>query len=236
MTPESFRAISEHMIGIPAGDIVMRDEGTQTTWTVGVEAFGLAPYPVTREVYCGVRGPAPAGSPGPLTPMTEVSWIEAVQFCNLLSEATGLEACYSIGDGPDAHDVICHWGGRRLSPPVRGGVGVRLPGRVLRCPLRRAGRDRQAPRELRRRGTRRRDQGIERVGSSRHDRQRVGMVLGCLRPPRIRPVPRIPRRRLVRPAPWMSGVVSPQESSDLSHRRPRFPARPIIVEAGIRTN
>jgi formylglycine-generating enzyme required for sulfatase activity len=117
MTPESIRAISEHMIGIPVGDIVMRDEGTQTTWTVGVEAFGLAPYPVTRELYCGVRGPAPAGSPGPLTPMTEVSWIEAVQFCNLLSEATGLDACYSIGDDPDAHDVICD----------RGADGYRLP-------------------------------------------------------------------------------------------------------------
>jgi len=117
MTPEPIRAISEHMIGIPAGDILMRDEGARTTWPVEVEAFALAPYPVTRELYCAVRDAAPTSAAGPLTPMTEVSWREAAQFCNQLSQATGLEACYSMGDDPDALDVVRD----------RGADGYRLP-------------------------------------------------------------------------------------------------------------
>ena len=108
MRPESTlrQAIAERMIGIPAGEIVLRDEGTKTTWKVEVEAFRLAQYPVTRELYRAVGGQTPASSAGPRTPVTEVSWKEAVGFCNLLSQATGLEPCYWMGDDPDGHDVV----------------------------------------------------------------------------------------------------------------------------------
>jgi formylglycine-generating enzyme required for sulfatase activity len=111
MSPESTlrQAIAERMIGIPSGEIVLRDEGTKTNWKVEVGAFRLAPYPVTRELYRAVRGEAPASSAGPRTPVTEASWKEAVRFCNLLSQATGLESCYSIGDDPDGQDVVCDW-------------------------------------------------------------------------------------------------------------------------------
>ncbi|WP_223839318.1 formylglycine-generating enzyme family protein [Saccharopolyspora pogona] len=95
------------MILIPAGEITLRDEGSKTRWTVELAAFRLAPHPVTRELYQDVLGEAPASSAGPRTPVTEVSWMDSVRFCNLLSQATGLEPCYSIGDDPDAHDVVC---------------------------------------------------------------------------------------------------------------------------------
>jgi formylglycine-generating enzyme required for sulfatase activity len=107
LTPH--QASAERMIKIPAGEIVLRDEGTETSWKVEVGAFRLAPYPVTRELYRAVRGEAPASSAGPRTPVTEVSWKEAVRFCNLLSQATGLQPCYSMGDNPDdpdAQDVL----------------------------------------------------------------------------------------------------------------------------------
>ncbi|MFF2411729.1 formylglycine-generating enzyme family protein [Streptomyces sp. NPDC058092] len=97
------------MRDIPAGEIVLRDEGTRTNWKVEVGTFRLAPYPVTRELYRAVRGEAPVDSAGPRTPVTEVSWKDAVQFCNLLSQATGLEPCYSVGDDADAQDVVCDW-------------------------------------------------------------------------------------------------------------------------------
>lgn len=53
---------------------------------------------------------------GPRTPVTEVSWLDAVRFCNLLSRTEGLQPCYSGGDDPDALDVACDWdaGGYRL--------------------------------------------------------------------------------------------------------------------------
>lgn len=45
-----------------------------------------------------------------------VCWIDTVRFCNLLSQAAGLEPCYSIGDDPEWQDVVCDWaaGGYRL--------------------------------------------------------------------------------------------------------------------------
>ena len=118
MSPESTprRAIGEQMIEIPAGEIVLRDEGTKANWTVEVGAFRLAPYPVTRELYRTVRGEAPASMAGPRTPVTEVSWQDAVRFCNRLSQAAGLAPCYAIGDDPDAEGVACDGaaGGYRL--------------------------------------------------------------------------------------------------------------------------
>jgi formylglycine-generating enzyme required for sulfatase activity len=88
------------VIEIPAGEIALLDEGTRRTWTVEVGAFRLAPHPVTV--------------PGSRTPLTEVSWIDAVVFCNRLSTEHGLEPCYSLSDDPD--DVVCDWtaGGYRL--------------------------------------------------------------------------------------------------------------------------
>ncbi|WP_406011937.1 formylglycine-generating enzyme family protein [Streptomyces sp. NBC_00984] len=111
MSAESIprQANAESMRSIPGGEIVLRDEGTRTDWKVEVAAFRLAPYPVTRELYQAVRGEIPASSAGPRTPVTEISWNEAVRFCNLLSQATGLRPCYSTGDDPDGLDVVCDW-------------------------------------------------------------------------------------------------------------------------------
>jgi formylglycine-generating enzyme required for sulfatase activity len=94
------------VIAIPAGRIVLRDEGTETTWGVDVGAFRLAPHPVTREQYHAVRGGLVAD---PRAPVAEVSWLDAVAFCNLLSRSAGLAPCYTIGDDPDGLDVACDW-------------------------------------------------------------------------------------------------------------------------------
>lgn len=90
------------MIEIPAGTIFLRDEGTKEQWKVEVGAFLMASHPVTRETYRAVGGE-------PRTPATEVSWIDAVRWCNLLSRESGLEPCYSTGDDPDGRDVACDW-------------------------------------------------------------------------------------------------------------------------------
>ncbi|MFB7916791.1 formylglycine-generating enzyme family protein [Streptomyces sp. NPDC056061] len=98
------------MRDIPAGTIVLRDEGTRTEWDVQVGAFRLAPCPVTRELYLAVRDEEPtAGPAGARTPVTEVSWLDAVRFCNRLSLMTGLALCYTIGEDPDGLDVVCDW-------------------------------------------------------------------------------------------------------------------------------
>ncbi|MBL4684960.1 MAG: formylglycine-generating enzyme family protein [Nannocystaceae bacterium] len=98
MTPE--------MIRIAAGDLVLRDEGTQSTWEVAVSTFRLASHPVTRALYETIAGGAPTSCAGPQTPVTEVSWIDAVRFCNALSAQAGLDCCYVLGEHPDAEDVV----------------------------------------------------------------------------------------------------------------------------------
>ncbi|MEV4458814.1 SUMF1/EgtB/PvdO family nonheme iron enzyme [Microbispora sp. NPDC049633] len=97
------------MIRVPAGRILLRDEGTRTSWVGVVGDFLLAPFPVTRELYRSVTGEAAVDAAGPHTPITEISWIDAVRFCNHLSEVMGLTPCYAIGDDPDAQDVVCEW-------------------------------------------------------------------------------------------------------------------------------
>ncbi|GIH75099.1 formylglycine-generating enzyme family protein [Planobispora longispora] len=108
MNPETTpgRTAAEHMIEIPAGVIFLRDEGTKRVWKAEVRAFRLASCPVTRELYGAVRGQAPESPAGPRTPVTDVSWKDAVRFCNLLSQEAGLDPCYSTGDDPDGHDVV----------------------------------------------------------------------------------------------------------------------------------
>ena len=106
------------LINLPAGEIVLRDEGTRTNWPVELAAFSLAPYPVTRALYTAVARQAPAPSAeGPRTPMVDVSWLDAVRFCNLLSKAAALQPAYTLGTDPDALDVT--WD--------QGADGYRLP-------------------------------------------------------------------------------------------------------------
>ncbi|MCZ8518283.1 MULTISPECIES: formylglycine-generating enzyme family protein [Paenibacillus] len=84
------------MVNIPAGEVPLRDDRIQRTWTVPVNSFWLAPVPVTRELYCSVMSMT-AGTPGePQVPVTEVSWHEAVSFCNRLSQRSGLQECYLV--------------------------------------------------------------------------------------------------------------------------------------------
>jgi formylglycine-generating enzyme required for sulfatase activity len=92
-------------VEVPAGEIVLRDEGTGTTWAVQVAAFGLAPVPVTRELHRAVLGDGPPSGAGLRTPVTDVSWLDAVRFCNALSRQCALRPCYAIGDDPDGLDV-----------------------------------------------------------------------------------------------------------------------------------
>ncbi|MGY1603881.1 hypothetical protein [Geodermatophilus sp. SYSU D00815] len=80
------------MVDVPAGTIVLRDEGTRTGRPVEVAPFRLAAHPVTRELHARVLGKGPA--PAPRAPVTEVSWLDAVRFCNLLSQHHGLAPAY----------------------------------------------------------------------------------------------------------------------------------------------
>ena len=106
------------LVEIPAGSLVMgsaevmgaahdedADESDETpAHRVYVSAFRCMVYTVPRGLYADVMGQDP-GRPetaSPELPVNNVSWFDAVQFCNALSERDGLQLCYRF----DGRDVV----------------------------------------------------------------------------------------------------------------------------------
>lgn len=95
------------MVKIPAGTIELRDDRIKTTWTAEVKSFLLAPVPVTKELYVSIMQKTLEPTDDPQTPVVEVSWNDAIAFCNLLSQHSGLKGCYSVSE--DGESVTCDW-------------------------------------------------------------------------------------------------------------------------------
>lgn len=99
-------ALAEYpMVRIPEGEIELRDDRKKTVWTVAVNAFLLAPVPVTRALYRSIMQKTADPADALHVPVVEVSWKDAVLFCNLLSQHSGLKECYSTSD--EGEDVVC---------------------------------------------------------------------------------------------------------------------------------
>ena len=89
---------NSQMVEIPSGAILLRDDRKKAQWSVRIEPFYLSRYQVTQELYFDVAQQAPSRFQGKQRPVEEVSWYDAVNFCNLLSRRLGLQECYSIKD------------------------------------------------------------------------------------------------------------------------------------------
>lgn len=99
---------SNLMNKIPSGTIHLRDDRKKTNWTVNINSFYLSRYLVTKELYTAVtQQRSVAKEDGALEPAVNVSWNEAISFCNLLSQESGLKECYSFKK--DSEEVICDW-------------------------------------------------------------------------------------------------------------------------------
>ncbi|MED4584890.1 SUMF1/EgtB/PvdO family nonheme iron enzyme [Brevibacillus choshinensis] len=95
------------MVKIPAGEIELRDDRIKATWTTQVNSFLLAPVPVTKELYFSVLQKTVESNDQPQAPVVNVSWNDAISFCNLLSQQSGLLECYSVSH--DDESVVCNW-------------------------------------------------------------------------------------------------------------------------------
>ncbi len=85
----------------PTGDgatVELVDRRTRHRWRVEVPSFRLGAVPVTAGLYGQVTGrELPAG--GENLPATDVSWRDAVAFCNALSRQHGLTPAYDVQTG-----------------------------------------------------------------------------------------------------------------------------------------
>lgn len=98
-------------MGSPSMENWRSDDETQHM--VAVSDFYMAPYEVTQAEYEEVVGSNPSSFSGGRLPVENISWLDAVSFCNAYSEEKGLEPVYSI----DGQNVS--WN--------RGADGYRLP-------------------------------------------------------------------------------------------------------------
>ncbi len=91
------KGITLEMMAIPGGSFVMgspntqagrsNDEGPQRT--VNVTSFFMGKYEVTQQQWEAVMGNNPSYFKGAKLPVERVSWDDAVQFCQKLSQKTG---------------------------------------------------------------------------------------------------------------------------------------------------
>jgi formylglycine-generating enzyme required for sulfatase activity len=95
------------MVNIPRGEIILRDDRVKRKWKVEIAPFSLAKYPVTQDLYFSITQKTPSVFKGSQNPVENVSWNEAIDFCNQLSRKYGFNECYS--KSRDGHDLLCHW-------------------------------------------------------------------------------------------------------------------------------
>ncbi|QKX07692.1 SUMF1/EgtB/PvdO family nonheme iron enzyme [Aquimarina sp. TRL1] len=106
--------IDELFVTIPKGTVDMRDDRTNKTWSVTIPSFELSKFPVTQEIYKAVTNKNPSTFMGDSLPVETVSWIEAVHFCNTLSESLGRDKCYTIESVTENITLIPEANGFRL--------------------------------------------------------------------------------------------------------------------------
>lgn len=89
-------AIDDLFLSIPEGMVEMRDDRIKKVWQVEVAGLELAKYPVTQSLFESVTNRNPSTFKGKNLPVETVTWIEAIEFCNQLSEQLDKRHCYNI--------------------------------------------------------------------------------------------------------------------------------------------
>ena len=102
--PENFVFVEggTFQMGSPEDEAWRSDDETQHTVTVS--DFYMCRYELTQEEYEAVTGENPSNFSGADLPVENVSWLDAVTYCNARSEQEGLNAVYMIEDGQVSWD------------------------------------------------------------------------------------------------------------------------------------
>ncbi len=84
------------MVNIPAGEVVLRDDRIKKEWLVQIQPFLLAKYAVTIKLYDAITNSPLNNFDKNHKPVVNISWNDAIAFCNVLSKKAGLKEYYSI--------------------------------------------------------------------------------------------------------------------------------------------
>lgn len=90
-------------MGSPANEISRGKEEVQRQVTL--PDYFIGKYAITQKEYRDATGDAPSNFSGDNLPVENVTWFEAVRFCNALSEKQGLTPAYAITGEGDAAAV-----------------------------------------------------------------------------------------------------------------------------------
>ncbi len=86
------------MVLIPGGWFIMGDKEGEVDekppHKVYISSFYMDKYPVTQEEYEKVMGENPSKWIGKRKPVEQVTWFDAVRYCNARSKLEGLQPCY----------------------------------------------------------------------------------------------------------------------------------------------
>lgn len=89
-------------MGSPAEERQRQEDETRHEVTVG--SFYMNPYEVTQEEYEAVMGENPSFFSGENLPVENVTWYNAIAYCNRLSENCGLTPVYTVEDNTVSWD------------------------------------------------------------------------------------------------------------------------------------
>jgi len=90
-------------------------------------------YPTTQKMWIEVMESNPSRSKGDNKPVESITWWEALEFCNKLSEKYGLEPVYDLSKSAEGLLMIKELGGEKVYPDVanfKNTEGFRLPTEV----------------------------------------------------------------------------------------------------------
>jgi formylglycine-generating enzyme required for sulfatase activity len=92
-------ATSGKLVEIPGVSYEVTDGLTSIPVTVTLGKFWIAPTELTQPEFEAVMGYNPSIHKGPNLPVENVTWWEAIRYCNLRSLRENLEPCYNLETG-----------------------------------------------------------------------------------------------------------------------------------------
>lgn len=97
--PVSVTTGSSKLLEVPGASFDVDDALTKIKVTVTLGKFLISPTELTQREFEATMGHNPSFHKGSDLPVENVSWWEAVRYCNLRSAEEGLEPCYDLESG-----------------------------------------------------------------------------------------------------------------------------------------